>query len=256
MPNSELDWLKSNFPKTRAVLAPEYQAIYEREYKRNRGDAAQTPDFKQRLEHWMHRQVACASAPMGPLLELGAGTLNHLRWEDTRRDYDIVEPFTALYEGSPALARLRNVYRDVSEVPAQNDYAKIVSVAVLEHVADLPGMAARAALALRPDGVMVHGIPSEGGLLWYLAWRFGTGVSFRVRTGLSYAPMMRHEHVNTAREILRVLRVFFATVDCARFPTPLLHASFYTCLCARVPDKARARSFLESTCHSGGDPTA
>lgn len=243
--NPELEWLKREFPKKRTALPPEYQALYEAEYKRNRGGPSRAPGIKPWLEHWMHRQVADTDAPEGALLELGAGTLNHLRWEDTKRPYDIVEPFTALYAGRPEQSRLRKVYKDISEVPAEAFYSKIFSVAVLEHVLDLPSLVAKAALVLRDDGVMVHGIPSEGGLLWYLAWRLGTGFSFRLRTGLSYATLMRHEHVNSAAEIIRVLRAFFDTVRYTRFPLPVLHGSFYTNVCARTPSKVRAKAFLE-----------
>lgn len=243
--NAEFDWLRSHFPKQRPALPPAYQALYEQEYKRNRGSHNARPDLKQRLENWMHRQVAQARGPQGALLELGAGTLNHVPWEPQGVPYDIVEPFAALYHGQPARSRLRAVYADIEEIAPTQRYARICSVAVLEHIEDLPRVVARTACLLAPDGVAAHGIPSEGGLLWYLAWRFGTGTSFRLRTGLPYAPLMRHEHVNDAAEILRVLRVFFDQVACRRFPLPFLHGSFYTCATLRRPNRARAEQFLE-----------
>jgi SAM-dependent methyltransferase len=243
--NKDFDWLHATFPKQRTVLPAAYQALYEEEYKRNRGCHNSSPDFKQKLEHWMHRQVANTAAPDGAVLEIGAGTLNHVCWEEALRPYDIVEPFTALYEGQSARTRLRNIFQDIGDVPVGMEYSKILSVAVLEHVENLPQLVARTALLLRDDGVMVHGVPSEGGILWYLAWRFGTGLSFSLRTGLSYATLMRHEHVNNVAEIVRVLRIFFADVSCSHFPLPLLHGSFYTCVRMLTPDKERAAAYLE-----------
>lgn len=236
--------MRARFPKQRPTLPSAYAALYEQEYKRNRGSHNATPDFKQRLENWMHRRVSEVRAPDGDILEIGAGTLNHVPWEHEERAYDVVEPFAALYRDRPALGHLRSVYRSVEEIPATLRYAKVVSVAVLEHIEDLPSLVARSALLLLDDGVAAHGIPSEGGLLWYLAWRFGTGASFRLRTGLPYAPLMRHEHVNGAMEIMRVLGVFFEEVSYRRFPLPFLHGSFYTCGVLRKPIRAAASAFL------------
>ena len=75
-----------------------------------------------------------------------------------------MEPFAALFEGSPALGRVSAVYADISQVPAERRYGRITSVAVLEHLDDLPGIVARTALMLRDDGVFQAGIPTEGGL--------------------------------------------------------------------------------------------
>jgi len=239
--------MRARFPKQRPTLPASYAALYEQEYKRNRGSQNANPDLKQKLESWMHRRVSEVRAPEGDMLETGAGTLNQVPWEREGRADDVVEPSVALYRDQPARAHLRPVYRRGEEIPTTARYAKIVSVAVLEHVEDLPSLVARSALLLRDDGVAAHGIPSEGGLLWYLAWRFGTGSSFRLRTGLPYAPLMRHEHVNNAMEIIRVLGVFFSELSYRRFPLPILHGSFYTCVVLRKPIRAMASAFLSVT---------
>ena len=247
MSHTEFKWLYENFPKCRPLLPAAYQALYVDEYKRNRNTHNSKLDFKQKLEQWMHRQVANAAAPKGALLEIGAGTLNHIKWEDSIHPYDIVEPFTTLFEEKEEVTYLRNIYQNISDISADVEYSKILSVAVLEHLIDLPQVVAKSALLLSNDGIMVNGIPSEGGLLWYLAWRFGTGLSFRIRTGLSYTTLMQYEHVNNADEILRVLHIFFNNVKYKRFPFPLLHGSFYTFVHASSPNKQRAQQFLESS---------
>jgi hypothetical protein len=45
----------------------------------------------QSLEAWMHRRVAADSKPGQTVLELGAGTLNHLRFESPDETYDVVD---------------------------------------------------------------------------------------------------------------------------------------------------------------------
>ena len=115
---------------------------------------------------------------------------------------------------------------------------------MLEHLTELPYLTARCALMLKEDGILQGGIPTEGGLLWGLAWRTTTSVEFRIRTGLPYGALMKHEHVNTATEIVEVLRYFFASVVIRRFPLPLFHASFYTYVEATGPRIERCQEFL------------
>ena len=106
-------------------------------------------------------------------------------------------------------------------------YDRIVSIAVFEHLTDLPACLASAGLLLNPGGHLQVGIPSEGGFLWWLGWRTTTGIAFKRRYGLDYGKRMRHEHINTAPEIIALARHFFNEVSLQRFPTPFHQLSFY-----------------------------
>lgn len=191
----------------------------------------------------MHRQVALHQHGH-EVLEIGAGTLNHLPYEPADLVYDAVEPFEDLWKGRPGLSRLRRMYRSITEVPTDARYDRVFSVAVLEHLTELPRIIAEAALRLRSGGVFQAGIPTEGGFLWGLAWRLSTGISFRLRTGLSYSQIMRHEHVNCAREIVVVCRWLFDEIEIDRFPLSTQHLSFYTVLEGRGPRLARCRKLI------------
>jgi len=219
----------AHFPKTRPPLPPSYRAIHEREYIANRTEGGVANRIARFLESWMHRQVA-ATAPgrAHAILELGAGSLNHLPWEQAYQRYDVVEPFKALYEASPQRDRIHQFYASLAEVPKDQRYDRVISIAVLEHLLDLPAEVARAASHLHADGVFCAGIPSEGAWLWKMAWKYGTGLAFKRRTGLDYAVVMRHEHVNTAQEIEACVRYFFADVTVKRFPLPFKPLSLYT----------------------------
>lgn len=202
--------LLARFPKTRPPLPPQLQAIYVRQYQENRSGETRAASLAQRLEAWMHRQVA-ADVRDGakPTLELGAGTLNQLAYEPAGAPYDIVEPFRELFQDSPARARVRDVFADIAEVPAERRYARITSVAALEHICDLPVVLARAAQLLEPGGSFRAAIPAEGGFLWKLGWMATTGLEFRLRHGLDYGELMAHEHVNAAAEIERLIGLLF-----------------------------------------------
>lgn len=236
--------LLATYPRTRPPLTSAHQQVYEAEYKKTRGENKPlTSRVSSGISTWMHRKVASVSAT-GAMLEIGAGTLNHVPFEKGNSAYDVVEPFTALYHGNPLLSRLRNIYPDIRNVPADTRYQRIFSVAALEHLIELPYCIAKSGLLLEKGGIFQAGIPAEGGLLWGLAWRCTTGLAYRLRTGLDYETLMRHEHINTAPEILALVRYFFRKVKVHYFPLPLLHFSVFLYIEAAQPDEERCISYF------------
>jgi hypothetical protein len=230
-----LESVLARFPKTRPALPEKLQAIYTRQYLENRAGATPAASASQTLERWLHRQVAAdaADAPV-PTLEIGAGTLNQLNFESPNPAYDIVEPFAELYADSPLRGRVRDIFGDVADVPAERRYSRVTSVAALEHICDLPLTLARAARLLSDGGVLRTAIPSEGGFLWKLGWVCTTGLEFRLRHGLDYGLMMAHEHVNDALEIETLLRALFEDVQVRSFGVGR-QLSLYRFLAARRP---------------------
>ncbi|RAK59981.1 class I SAM-dependent methyltransferase [Phenylobacterium hankyongense] len=226
----------ASFPKTRPAMPPRLQAIYVQQYKENRAGATPAASLSQRLERWLHLQVARDAVGGAPraTLELGAGTLNQPPFEPAAAPYDIVEPFADLYRDAPERGRVRDVFADVTEVPRERRYDRVTSVASLEHICDLPMVLARSAQLLEAGGALRAAIPSEGGLLWRLGWTLTTGLEFRLRHGLDYGDLMRHEHVNTAREIETLVRALFAEVEIRSFGLGR-QLSLYRFIAARKP---------------------
>jgi hypothetical protein len=235
------------FPKTRPALPPAYARIYEKEYKANRSGAGIMSWLSQKAEGWMHFAVRNGgrrhAGRDARTLEVGAGTLNHLNFEPLE-GVDVVEPAHFLFEGSVHRAKVRAFYDDVCEIDPSSRYDRIYSVAVLEHIADLPALVARCALLLADDGVFQAAIPSEGKFLWWLGWRCTTGLSYFLRNRLDYGVVMRHEHVNGCDEIIAIISAFFAEVTLKRFPIPIAHLSLYQYVEARRPDIEAAREYL------------
>ena len=244
--------LFGGFPKERVPLPPEYAAIYLKHYRNSREGNSQILSLAQRAERWMHKKVAQdvkQTLPKGTL-EIGAGNLNQLPYEPGSAPYDIVEPFRELYEASPQLARVRHVYDDISQIPPETRYDRITSVAVLEHVCNLPELVARSARLLGRAGSFRAGIPSEGTVLWRLGWQLTTALDFRARHGLDYRVLMNYEHVNTAREIEEVLRYFFAKTQTRVFGLAR-SLSFYQFFACSEPRLDLCEGYLE-TQTSGG----
>ncbi len=237
----KLEKLLVDFPRQRPTLPPAYREVYVGEYKSCRTGRNFIQQLSQKAESWMHRQVAFNGVG-GDVLEIGAGPLNHLPYENASL-YDVVEPFTELYEDSAIKSQVRYFFDDITQVPQHEKYDRVLSVAVLEHLEDLPLTLALSGLLLRDGGRFQAGIPSEGGFLWGLGWRCTTGLSYRMRTGLSYKTCMMHEHINSAREIIALVRYFFRDVSVSRFPFPVHHLSLYAYLDAGNPDRALCQNY-------------
>jgi trans-aconitate methyltransferase len=153
------------FPKQRPPLPKEIADIYSSQYKANREGRTTASAWSQRMERWLHDQVASdvlAGAGARSTLEIGAGTLNQLRYEPESQAYDIVEPFKELYQDSAMLGRVRHIYSDISEIPEGQTYDRVTSIATFEHICDLPQVIARVGIMLTPRGELRVSIPSEG----------------------------------------------------------------------------------------------
>src|SRR5262249_17615936 len=124
-------------------------------------------------------------------------------------------------------------------------YDRIVSIATFEHLCELPAIVAQCGLLLGPTGELRVAVPSEGTVLWALGWKLTTGIEFRLRHGLNYGVLMRHEHVNTADEIASVLRVFFRSVRRSVFGiVPAL--SLYQFFQCQEPNRPNCADYLSS----------
>jgi len=233
-----------NYPKIRPELPPDFQRIYNEHYKNNREGETTGASLAQKMESWMHKKVAedVKNSTNKSTLEIGAGTLNQLKYEKTQ-PYDIIEPFSELYANSPYITQIRNIYKDIGEIDNSVKYDRITSIATFEHILDLPKVVAKCALLLNENGTLRVSIPNEGTILWKLGWKFTTGVEFKVKYGLNYEILMKYEHVNTANEIEKILNYFFKKCKCSCFGLGKKWAfyRFYEC---SEPNTELAKKYL------------
>jgi 2-polyprenyl-3-methyl-5-hydroxy-6-metoxy-1,4-benzoquinol methylase len=209
--------------------------IYNEHCQSNRQGQYGAASLSQKMETWMHRQVSSdlvdSDCSMLSTLEIGAGILNHLVYEKDVKKYDIIEPQSDRYKNSDQLQRVQNIYRDIEDVPFDQHYDRILSIAVFEHIPNLPQVIARSALLLKSTGSLRVAIPSEGTLLWWLGWRLTTGIEFYFKFGLDYGRLMSYEHINTANEIEWLLNHFFENVKsrCLGLPKSLSVYQYFEC---------------------------
>lgn len=235
-----------NYPKERIKLPLEFQKIYSEHYKNNREGSTSASSLAQKMEAWLHRKVA--KDVIGVIdkstLEIGAGTLNQLKYEQTK-PYDIIEPFSELYNNSKFENHIDCVYSDIDEVSDSKSYDRITSVATFEHILDLPKVVAKTCLHLNEKGSLRVSIPNEGTFIWKLGYKLTTGVEFKLKYGLDYSILMNYEHVNTADEIEQVLKYFYGKVKCSCFGInrKIAFYRFYEC---SEPKTEIAERYLKS----------
>ena len=238
----------ANFPKKREELPPDFKAIYESHYKKNRQGETKATSLSMRMERWLHVKVAedVQEKKNSGLktLEIGAGMLNQLPFEPYVLNYDIVEPFKELYSGSDILGRIRKVYSNINEIPGETRYARITSVATFEHILNLPEVVAKAVTLLEKGGSLRVSIPNEGTILWKLGTLI-TGYEFKRLYKLNYQILMTYEHVNTADEIEAVLKYFFHSTVTRVFGINK-RLAFYRFINCTNPDFDKAVEYLES----------
>ena len=147
-----------------------------------------------------------------------------------------------LYQNSPMLGRISNIFDDIREIPSENRYDRIISIATFEHILDLPDIVARSCTLLNPGGGLYVSIPNEGRFLWQLAYKLTTGAEFRRRYGLDYSVLMNYEHCNTADEIEDVLKIFYDQVSMKLFGISKTFAlyRFYQC---KLPNLSKAQAY-------------
>lgn len=171
------------------------------------------------LQFWLDRRIAKLGG--FPVLEVGAHTLNHLRYESMEGAYDITGMSHDLPGGDPSRFQVRDSWENFPDVPHRAEYARVICVTELFHTPDLEGTIARAGLAIRPSGVFQAGIP---------------GRAFSL-----FANRSR----NTSLDIAAAVHYFFADVTIRRFPLPFHKLSAYGYIEARLPRLERCRAHFD-----------
>ncbi len=221
-----------DYPKERPSLPDEYLKIYKEHYINNREGKTSASSITKLMESWLHKKVAedLKSSKNKTTLEIGAGTLNQLEYEETQV-YDIIEPFTDLYKNSELINRVNNIYSDIDDIEIVKKYDRITSIATFEHITDLPKVVAKSCLLLKENGCLRISIPNEGTFLWKLGWKLTSGLEFRLKYRLNYQTLLKYEHINTADEVEEVLQHFYSNIRCSCFGISKRFAfyRFYEC---------------------------
>jgi len=235
-----------DYPKTRLPLSKEINKIYLKHYKSNRNGSTTASGLAKKMEQWLHKKVSedVDKTHTKKTLEIGAGTLNQLKYE-TSNHYDIIEPFEALYKDSPLLKNINSIYKDIDDIDLEKKYDRITSIATFEHILDLPKVVAKSCLLIKQNGTLRTSIPNEGTFLWTLGWKLTTGIEFKLKHGLDYSNLMKHEHVNNANDVDEILNYFYGSNVCKVFGLSK-NIGFYRFYESSKPNIEKAKAYLKS----------
>ena len=234
--------LLKKYPKKRILLSKEIKKIFANEYKNNR-----TNFLSQLSESWLHFSIkGRKSKEKYSTLEIGAGNLNHLKYESSNNliNYSIIEPQKFLLKNNKYKNTVK-IYKNLNQIQ-KSSLDRIISCAVLEHVTDLPKYLALSSKFLKIDGYQSHSIPCEGYPLWHLVWDIVSGIPFKIRTGLNFKEIQKYEHVNNYDEIVFLVKYFYNKFEIKfsypSFFTPYL--SLYANITFSKPNKTRIDKYL------------
>ena len=118
-------------------------------------------------------------------LEIGAGTLNHLEYENLDKVYDIIEPKKFLFKNNLNKKFINKIYKDLKKCKNLY-YERIISCAVLEHHTNLPEFLYLSSIKMNKKGYQSHSVPCEGYPTWDLTWFLINGIIFKIKYGYSF----------------------------------------------------------------------
>ena len=165
--------LIKKYPKKRPALSREVKKIFDIEYKKNRENL-----LSQLSESWLHFAIRGRNLLSNTTLEIGAGSLNHLKYENFTKKhiYDVIEPKKFLYKNNKNKFLVNKFYKSLSNT-RKNTYNRIISCAVLEHLEDLPNYLYLSSQKMKKNGYQSHSIPCEGYPVWNITWFIISGIT-------------------------------------------------------------------------------
>jgi len=232
-------YLLKKFPKKRPPLPKKLSKIFNKFYLTNRQNF-----LSQLSEKWLHYSIKERNLKK-KTLELGAGTLNHLQYENLNKIYDIIEPKKFLYKSSNKKKYINNKYKNLNKTKNLY-YDRIISCAVLEHHTNLPDFLYISSFKIKKSGYHSHSIPCEGHPVWNFTWYLVSGIIFKIKYGYSFKYIMKHEHVNNFDEIIELIKFFYKKVKIKySYPLFIKYLSFYANVEFSKPNNSNIKKYLK-----------
>ena len=220
----------SSWPKQRPILSDPRRAILEDWYAY--WLTAALPRYGS-IVRFNHQYPAATAVAGARTLEIGAGTGEHLLYEDLNHQEYFALELRAELAGrlQSRFPKVKVIIGDCEEnIDVPDDFFdRVLAIHVLEHLANLPRALQEVARVLKPGGTFSVVIPCEGGFGYQIGRRFSSKWQFEKRYGISYEWLISYEHVNRADEIIQELETAFIVKHKAYFPfrVPSLHLNLF-----------------------------
>lgn len=103
-----------------------------------------------------------------------------------------------------------------------SSFEKVISVYNLEHIQKLEEVLAEVKRLMTPNGQFIVSIPAEGGIFWNTGRKLTTQRIVKKKYNINYSKVVRHEHCNGYKEILKILLKHFKIDKKKYWPFDLL----------------------------------
>lgn len=181
-----------------------------------------------RQSHKLGEKPFGADMHFGKVLEIGAGTGEHLAFiRHSFSEYVLTDMDSKTLEiaarklAGRADGKIVFETQQGSELPyADNTFDRLIASHVLEHIYQ-PHLALREwRRVIRDGGVLTVILPTDPGLAWRLGKQLGPRKNAIAR-GIAYDYVMAREHVNSCVNLMAILRHYFPSSREAWWPLPI-----------------------------------
>jgi ubiquinone/menaquinone biosynthesis C-methylase UbiE len=159
------------------------------------------------------------------ILEVGCGHGHHVRYgENKYKTYiglDVERKFLQTVKSRfPGTVLING---DVYSMPLRdNSVDCVLSVYCFEHLRRLPLCLAEIHRVIRPEGLLLIGLPAEGGLLYRVGRSLTSKPYMERRYGIDYNAIVQWEHWNTFKEVVEMITEQFDIIEKKFIPFPFL----------------------------------
>lgn len=155
-------------------------------------------------------------------LELGAGIGAQLKYENLQnQEYYCIELRSNMIEELRKLnKKVKIIKGDVQKKTnfKDNFFDRINVIHVLEHLPKLPDCINEVHRILKPSGIFQVVLPCDPGFLYSLGRRLSAKKIFEQKFKQNYDWFIKREHINSADEIIQLLKEKFYIVEEKYFP--------------------------------------
>lgn len=167
--------------------------------------------FIQKLGHKKIHKL-CKNYLNAKILEIGCGYCHHLKYATNKYNnyigLDIREDF--LKEVRKRYPEISVITGDAKKIPFNSEQFDVVlSIYNLEHIKDLDLCFLEIKRILKKDGIIIVGLPLEGGFLYNLGREFTTKPYMEKKYKIDYDAIIKYEHCNEIWDILPLLKKYF-----------------------------------------------
>lgn len=161
------------------------------------------------------------------VLEIGAGDIRHIKqWNSKPEDYILADIDTGMMtkaqkclEENGVSYRSLLIERDEIGLSLDSESVDVViSFYSLEHLYPLKDYLEEISRILKPGGILIGAIPSEGGLAWGIGRYLTTRRWYKKNTSIDPDKIICWEHPNFADFIVREMEDNFSKVDIEFWP--------------------------------------